>query len=362
MITTTENFTINIDASARQYLHLEETVIFDIETTGFSPKNSIVYLIGVLFQKHEKWQLIQWLAESPADEAAVLISFKEFLSLFLSQSLCLVHFNGGSFDLPFLKKRCEVHGLPAFWESLANVDLYRRFRPLKKLLKLSSMNLKSLEDFLSVTRTDTLDGGELISVFYRFCESKPQDLKQLLLLHNRDDLLGTAALFPLFAYQQLLDGNYEISKAPAILKNGSTFELILHLSLAFPVPKPISVSLQQGYFTAGGASASLGIPGFQGTLKYFFDDYRSYYYLPLEDTAIHKSVAAYVDKEHRVPAKASTCYCKRTGLFLPGNAASAPPKFQQNYNDSQFYQECTEEFLQNNSSLHTYSLEILRTY
>lgn len=334
----------------------EKAVIFDIETTGFSPKTSFIYLIGILVPGHEKWQLTQWLAESPEDEAAVLAAFCNSLS----NIRYLVHFNGDTFDLPFLEKRCRLHGLSAVSESMESIDLYRRFRPLKKMLNLSSMNLKALEAFLSVPRKDKLDGGKLISVYHSFVKTRSSAQQSLLLLHNRDDLLGTSALFPLFAYTAILEGDFALSGKPELLKGDCSFELLLHLNLAIPVPKQISLSFGKGCLTAKGSSAHVSIHGICGTLKYFFDDYRSYYYLPLEDTAIHKSVSAYVDKEHRIPAKASTCYCKRTGLFLPGNAASAPPKFRQDYKDSLFYQECTEEFLENSSALHAYVLEFLR--
>ena len=36
-----------------------ETFFFDIETTGLSPKNSLIYLIGILYFDKE-WHLKQW--------------------------------------------------------------------------------------------------------------------------------------------------------------------------------------------------------------------------------------------------------------------------------------------------------------
>ena len=56
---------------------------------------------------------------------------------------------------------------------------------------------------------------------------------------------------------------------------------------------------------------------FTGELKTFFKDYKDYYYLPAEDTAIHKSVGEFVDKKARVQATARTAYIKKTGSFLP---------------------------------------------
>ena len=358
MITKTDTLTWKINSLTGQHPDPKESVIFDIETTGFSPKNSFVYLIGVLFQNNKKWQLIQWLAESQEDEAALFTAFFGFLKNFRF----LIHFNGDAFDLPFLMKRCTVYHLPAFSESLTSIDLYQKFRPLKKFLRLSSMNLKSLEDFLNLSRQDTMNGGELISVYHQFAKTKAESLKDLLLLHNHDDLLGTAALFPLFSYIDLLDGKFEVSHAEIISEQNSSFELLLRLSLPTPIPRQVSVPLEFGYLTACKSTCRLSIHGIYGTMKYFFRDYRNYYYLPLEDTAIHKSVAAYVDKTHRVPAKASTCYCKRTGWFLPGIAGSTTPVFRQNYKASAFYQECTEEFLSNSSSLLSYVRNLLYSY
>ena len=49
----------------------------------------------------------------------------------------------------------------------------------------------------------------------------------------------------------------------------------------------------------------------QGQLKHFYPDYRDYYYLPFEDTAIHRSVGEYVDRSARKKATAKTCYTKK---------------------------------------------------
>ena len=43
---------------------------------------------------------------------------------------------------------------------------------------------------------------------------------------------------------------------------------------------------------------------FEGEMRHFYSDYKNYYYLPKEDMAIHKSVAAYVDHEYREKCKA----------------------------------------------------------
>ena len=47
---------------------------------------------------------------------------------------------------------------------------------------------------------------------------------------------------------------------------------------------------------------------FNNKLKYYFENYKEYYYLPEEDMAIHKSLAIYVDKKFRVKATPTTSY------------------------------------------------------
>lgn len=50
--------------------------------------------------------------------------------------------------------------------------------------------------------------------------------------------------------------------------------------------------------------------------KYFIPDYKILL-PPEEDTAIHRSVAEFVDKAHRKAATAATCYVRKTGDFIP---------------------------------------------
>ena len=74
----------------------------------------------------------------------------------------------------------------------------------------------------------------------------------------------------------------------------------------------------------------LSIRVYKGTLKYYYPNYKDYYYLIYEDTAIHKSVGEFVDKDARIKATKETCYTKKDGTFLPqpqisGCRNSRPP-------------------------------------
>ena len=52
------------------------------------------------------------------------------------------------------------------------------------------------------------------------------------------------------------------------------------------------------------------VPLYHGMARLYFLDYKNYDYLPAEDTAVHKSVAAYIDKSQREKATPETCYSK----------------------------------------------------
>lgn len=78
------------------------------------------------------------------------------------------------------------------------------------------------------------------------------------------------------------------------------------------------------------------IPIVYGELKRFFANYKEYYYLPIEDTAVLKSVASSVDSSYRENAKKETCYIKYSGFFIP-NLSSENEGFKLNYNSKTTY-------------------------
>ena len=93
----------------------------------------------------------------------------------------------------------------------------------------------------------------------------------------------------------------------------------------------------------GGNRGKIRVALYVGELKFFHPDFKDYFYLPEEDTAIHKSVSSYVDKDHREQAKASNCYTKKSGEFLPEWEEIVRPVFRENYKDSTMYFELTED-------------------
>lgn len=189
---------------------------------------------------------------------------------------------------------------------------------------------KDWEHFLELYREDIYDGGQLIAVYKEYLMNKEEALLHNLLLHNEEDLLGMKYLLPLFSYRMLLSKDLsliKVSPGESLFEKG-TGSIAISCKLPLALPKPLNFSTSIGSISTNKNDSSIliiSLPYIEETLKHFFKDYRNYYYLPEEDRAVHKSVGCYVERKYRRAAKASTCYIKKEGIFLP------IPKTQKHY-------------------------------
>lgn len=334
------------------------SLFFDIETTGLSHTSSVLYMIGAVCFDGTNWTLHQWLAEEPSEEPEILSSFLNFSAGYER----LIHFNGTTFDLPFLEKKCSRYHLPDTLSQKESLDLYQIFRPLKRLLGLEHMNQVSLQSWLGQKRTDTLDGKALIPVYKKFASKAAPELSEPLLLHNSEDLLGMTQLLCLSAYLELLEGTVQMTGCRRMEgEKGSS--AVFSFVLADALPQSIRCLIQDTFLLeADGVKGKITIPLLQGQLFYFFPNYRDYYYLPLEDQAVHKSVASFVDRKHRQAAKPSNCYTKKQGLFLPQPEEYFTPAFRISFESKQLYFEYDQRWEGAPGILLEYVRAILRLY
>lgn len=312
-------------------------VFFDIETTGLSPKTSLVYLIGCCVpladtgQPNGQWLLRQWFAETPDDEPQVL---RAFLAA-LPENGRLCHYNGATFDLPFLAARMKLYGLTGLPRTDDTLDYYRLLAPLKTLFSLPGRRQKQLEPLVGMKREDRLDGGALIPFYAeyvgrsRFAPDRAQELLSLLLLHNREDVQGLVRISSLSAVCTLLQGGYETE---ALTRSEREVRLTLTLSRPLPCPVdcewPVPDSESCVGLHAEGLQALLTVPLTCGTLYYYYENYRDYVYLPEEDLCIYKSLAESVDRTRRVRCTRETARCKKEGCFLPQPEPVFAPAFR----------------------------------
>ncbi len=338
----------------------ERILFLDIETTGLSSAHNFIYLIGCAYFRNGCWQLIQWFAEQKAEEKDILEAFLTFSNQFHY----LIHFNGNTFDLPFLAERARQHGLSCDFSRFDGLDLYKRVFPYRFFLKLPNCKQKTLEAFLGLNRQDIYDGGQLIDVYYHYMKEPNLPGFQILLLHNAEDMAGMLRLTSLLAYADLFQEPLKAKKVQAnYYKNQyGTKDRELLITLELPAALPVNVSYMANncYFKGEAREGVLRVPLLHEELKYFYANYRDYYYLPKEDMAIHKSVAAYVVKSAKEPASAATCYTKKEGLYLPQWNAFVEPFFKRQYKDRELFFELTEELKTNRAFFGQYASYVLQ--
>ncbi|SEW28578.1 ribonuclease H-like domain-containing protein [[Clostridium] fimetarium] len=359
MITT--NDTVDFKISNLDLLNgpKEDIIFFDIETTGFSARSTSLYLIGVLYYKNNTWNIKQWFSEDPQNEAIVLASFCEFIQTYKT----IIHFNGEGFDMPYLINKFSKYNLPYSFKDFSSLDIFKYTRKVHKLLKLENYKQKTIEKFLGIERNDKFSGGELINVYNQYLITKDEESLHILLLHNKEDIIGMLQLLPILSYGSITGGNYMIN---SIETNTATDfdgfvskETIFSGTLDTAIPKRVSFGNDLFYLTAFNNSLKLRVKVYTGELKYFYSNYKDYFYLPEEDTSIHKSIAFYVDKNYRMKAKAANCYSKKTGMFLPQFNEIVNPYFKIDYNDKITYFELEENFIGNNRLQKSYIIDII---
>ena len=355
---TLTNFTI--DYPIEKLAAPEHILFIDIETTGFTARSAGLYLIGCAYYESSQWHIIQWLAQSKEEEKDLLEAFFTFASRFT----CLIHYNGNNFDLPFLEQKCAYYELPYNFKQYRGIDLYRRISPYKTFLHLENCKQKTIESFLDIKRDDTFTGGELIGIYNSYLSEKGDFEEKTLLLHNFDDVKGMLSLVSMLAYYDMLNEGVVAKKVQANyyvdfdgVKNQ---ELLMHVILPSKLPKPITGCACGCYFSGNGKEGIIKVPIFEGELKYFYANYKDYYYLPSEDIALHKSVADFVDKEHREQATASTCYTRKSSVYLPEWEPLVKPFFKKDYKGSGMFFELLDEIKRDRKLFADYASHIIQ--
>jgi uncharacterized protein YprB with RNaseH-like and TPR domain len=308
---------------------ISECIFFDIETTGLSKTKHMIYLIGACFFKHNTWHANQYLATGLEDEEFIL---KAFFELIKSKKY-LLHFNGTTFDIPFISHKAKHYNMESpitlTEHTIVSIDLYKLFTKFKNYLNFKNYKLTTIETNLNIHRKDSYSGAELIKVYYEYIKhfsldvlknnfEKSKPLEKKLLLHNYEDIVNLVPLLCIYSFNHLKEG-----KIRYVDYNENDTHITLQYNLvtndiAYNMPCNIEHNITDDILIKSESdNLYITLTKLYDTFKFFYPDYKNYYYLPNEDYAIHKSVGQYVDKEHRETAKASNCYIKKEGIFIP---------------------------------------------
>lgn len=366
----TRRITLDLKLAYNYDYAIDDLLFFDIETTGFSADTSYLYLIGCIYYADSSFHLIQWFSENVNEEKKIITAFFDFIKAFK----VLIHYNGSTFDIPYIQKKCFLLKLPYSFDSVVSFDIYKKIYPYKKIFKLPNLKQKTIELFLKINRKDTFSGGDLIEVYQsfigkrrienlrKFREQGPSSLEhseadillQTLLLHNEDDLKGLVLISSILNYVDIFEKPFQITNA-VIYNNALNIEFEIGSSVMIP----INYKLDNIRLDVNNTFATASIDIFEGELKHYYDNYKDYYYLPAEDKAIHKSVATYVDKDFKEKAKSSTAYTRKTSTFVPQYEPIITPYFKQNQTDKVSFLEVHTDFLLQKEYLEQYVSHLL---
>lgn len=329
----------------------DQYLFFDIETTGLSAARSDLYLIGYgTIINNEQFRITLLFNDDGCSEPKILAAFKEILSDYKY----LVTYNGDTFNLPYIKEKYRQFRQEISFDSIISIDVYRKIRKYKKLLRMDSMKQSALESVMGMERDEFHSGGLLIDTYHDYLGTKDTQLLDMLLSHNKDDIYGLFYVSGALTLTSFFDGDFEISETTC---TDTQFMICIQTrKLAIP----FDTNCNDIHISGKDEIVTINIPAIHDTLKYFYKDYKNYFYLPLEQTAIHKDVACYVENAYKEKARPETAYTTKSSVFIRQNKFKMPHIFKYEHTDKDGYIELDDAFINDRIQLKEYLLNILK--
>lgn len=336
----------------------EEILFFDIETTGLSPKASSLYMAGAMFFDASRgiWHLMQFFADNYRSEAEIITTFLEILKRYNY----LYHFNGRTFDIPYILDKCKKYGITPCGHCISilndmyykhSIDLLALIRPLKKPLSIQKAGQADLEKWLGINRKDKYNGGQLIPVYSQYMQykiinsQKAAELEALLFLHNHDDIKHMLDICSLLSYREIFSGSCNIAITDITPSDeGQDKYINITFNHNKTVPKKVSVTKQfqesrektipvnslllknNILLTLEKDTAILSVPLFYGNLKYFCPGGKDYYFT--EGFFIPSATLQELkdNSQFYITHKDKTCFYK-----IPGGTVNKKDTFWEDY-------------------------------
>ena len=294
-------------------------LLLNIETTGLYARSSFVYMAGAAWPQDGSFQVRILLAHSRRDEPLLL----DELHKLLLRHPAVYTYGGRSFSYQYLNERyANYHeGILIAGNQMGN-DLQKRTAPYREVIGLPDMKKLTAEAAAGFQRSGIREGARLIEVYEAWERSHEEADSETLLTHCREDMYSLAWLLPLASFSDFFSGK---AGKPQIDDEGSCLRLDFASEIAFPW----DVSWTGAYadIALHAHEAGVRLPVREGRLRYFLSGpCRDYYYLPEEDQAVHKSVAAFVDRNYRRRATPDTLYVPQDGRFV-----QLPPEILDGY-------------------------------
>ena len=149
----------------------------DIETTGLSPLESELTVIGIYRENGNDSRVMQIVGED-ISSASLITAIGNITKLYT--------YNGSRFDLPFIRAKLKVD----LTESCPHEDLM--YACWRKNLK---GGLKSVERQLGIARELTgIDGWAAVQLWWNYVNDGDRDALATLLKYNEEDVLNLRVL------------------------------------------------------------------------------------------------------------------------------------------------------------------------
>jgi len=227
-------------------IDLSSMVFLDTETTGLAGgTGTLPFMIGVGRFTQDGFVTSQIFTRNPAEERAQL----ELLDRMLTGVKAIVTYNGKSFDIPILKTRYVLNGLPSPLNDLVHFDLLPLTRRLWRR-RLENRSLKDIEsEILGYTRSQMeVPGWEIPVLYFNYLRTGDPSPLAGVFYHNAIDIQSLAALF-LYINQMAQD-----LENPKDILPIDTFSMAIQLESTGEMEKAVglyeqllSIELPEGY-------------------------------------------------------------------------------------------------------------------
>jgi uncharacterized protein YprB with RNaseH-like and TPR domain len=175
-------------------------LFLDLETTGLAGgAGTYAFLVGCGWFDDTSFRLRQFFLPSAAAEAALLTSLSSLIET--SGCVCLVTYNGKTFDVPVIDTRCVLQRLEPPFVGLVHVDMLHHARRLWAESPdpgdgaAQGCRLTTLERALcGHEREGDVPGFEIPGRYFHFVRTGDAAPLVPVLEHNRLDILALAAL------------------------------------------------------------------------------------------------------------------------------------------------------------------------
>ena len=220
----------------------------------------------------------------------------------------LVSYNGGTFDIPYIRTKFKQFDIADTLDTITSIDVYKTTRKYKKIFQLPSVKQVDIEDIVGFKRQSYISGGDLIAAYKNYLHNNSQELLQSMLTHNLDDIRGLISISDCVNLSHLHECHVEtIENTDSAITYTCSIPYI-----------PCRLTYADSHFRINAYHHSMHVSVFvvHTSMKYYFKDYKNYYYLPMEGIAIHKSMATYVDSSHKEKATKNTAFTIKESNFV----------------------------------------------